>query len=79
MPIYFDNELHEENIAFKSFFDEDEQQDFPDVLLTHHTLSDIMNSVITVGFQIRRFDEHRGWNDENIPWEFTMVVAKGIG
>lgn len=76
MPVYFDNELHEENIVFKSFFDEDEQQDFPDVLLTHHTLSDIMTSVITAGFQIRRFDEHRGWDDENIPWEFTMVAAK---
>ncbi|MCT4776835.1 MULTISPECIES: hypothetical protein [Exiguobacterium] len=79
MPVYFDNKLYEENIAFKSFFDEDEQKDFPDVLLRHHTLSDIMNSVITAGFQIRRFDEHRDWNDENMPWEFTMVAAKSIG
>lgn len=76
MPIYFDNELHEEDIAYKSFFDKDEQNDFPDVLLTHHALSDIINSVITTGFQIRRFDEHRGWNGENIPWEFTILAVK---
>lgn len=28
------------------------------------------------GFNLQRFDEHRGWNNENIPWEFTILADK---
>lgn len=76
IPAYFDEELHNEGIAYKNFFNEQEQKDFPDVSLRFYTLSDILNSVITKGFNLQRFDEHRGWNGENIPWEFTVVAMK---
>ncbi|MCH4827516.1 class I SAM-dependent methyltransferase [Planococcus halocryophilus] len=76
IPNYFDKELQKENISYKQFFDEQEQQDFPDVSLRFYTLSEIINSVISTGFNFDRFDEHRGWNGENIPWEFTLLASK---
>ncbi|MFD1032516.1 class I SAM-dependent methyltransferase [Metaplanococcus flavidus] len=73
---YFDQGLHNESIAYKQFFHEGEQQDFPDVSLRFYTISEIINAVVSSGFNLRRFDEHHGWNDENIPWEFTLLVIK---
>ncbi len=75
-PNYFDEELHNGDVAYKHYFDQDEQQDFPDVSIRLYTLSEIINSVITTGFNIRKFDEHRGWENENIPWEFTIIANK---
>src|SRR5699024_11939087 len=76
--IYFDEnqELHKGDLAYKSFFNEQEQQEFPDVSLLYYPLSEIINSVINSGFKIQKFDEHRGWNNENIPWEFTILANK---
>lgn len=73
---YFDTDLRSGDVAYKGFFDTEEQQDFPDVSIRLYTLSEIINSVITSGLQIQRFDEHRGWNNENIPWEFTIIAKK---
>jgi 2-polyprenyl-3-methyl-5-hydroxy-6-metoxy-1,4-benzoquinol methylase len=73
---YFDEELHNGDVAYKHYFDEDEQKDFPDVSIRLYTLSEIINSVIKSGFKLMKFDEHRGWNNENIPWEFTIVANK---
>ncbi|MFB9324505.1 class I SAM-dependent methyltransferase [Paenibacillus aurantiacus] len=73
---YFDAELKNGDVAYKGAFDQDEQNDFPDVSIRLYTLSDIMNSVIAAGFSLRKFDEHRGWNNENIPWEFTILADK---
>lgn len=73
---YFDKELQSGDVAYKGFFNEDEQQDFPDVTIRYYTLSDIINAVIKSGFKLERFDEHRGWKNENIPWEFTILASK---
>jgi len=73
---YFDAEIKSGDVAYKSFFDEEEQQEFPDVIVRSYTLSEIINAVLSQGFQLRKFDEHRGWNNENIPWEFTIVAEK---
>lgn len=73
---YFDSELHNGDVAYKHYFDEHEQQDFPDVSLRSYTLSEIINSVIIAGFKLMKFDEHRGWKNENIPWEFTILAKK---
>ncbi|WP_045520790.1 class I SAM-dependent methyltransferase [Neobacillus niacini] len=73
---YFDKELQNGDLAYKHFFDEHEQEDFPDVSIRLYTLSEIINSVITSGFKLKKFDEHRGWNNENIPWEFTILAFK---
>lgn len=73
---YFDTELRNGDVAYKGSFDKKEQLDFPDVSIRSYTLSDIINSVIASGFRLRKFDEHRGWNNENIPWEFTILALK---
>ncbi|OAB38628.1 methyltransferase [Paenibacillus macquariensis subsp. defensor] len=73
---YFDAELRSGDVAYKGFFDEQEQLDFPDVSLRLYTLSEIINSVITEGFKLKKFDEHRGWKNEYIPWEFTILADK---
>lgn len=73
---YFDEGLHSGDVAYKHYFDEQEQQDFPDVSVRLYTLSEIINSVITSGFKLMKFDEHRGWKNENIPWEFTILANK---
>jgi 2-polyprenyl-3-methyl-5-hydroxy-6-metoxy-1,4-benzoquinol methylase len=73
---YFDKELHNGDVAYKQFFSEQEQQDFPDCFLRFYTLSEIINSVITARFQLKRFDEHPNWTNENMPGEFTILAAK---
>lgn len=73
---YFDGEIHHGDVAYKHYFDEHEQQEFPDVSIRLYTLSEIINSVIASGFKLLKFDEHRGWNNENIPWEFTILANK---
>jgi len=73
---YFDEELHNGNLAYKQFFSKEQQKDFPDCSFRFYTLSEIINSVITVGFQLKKFDEHPNWNNENIPGEFTIIAVK---
>lgn len=73
---YFDTELRSGDVAYKGFFSDEEQADFPDTSIRLYTLSDIINAVLSAGFQLKKFDEHRGWNNENIPWEFTIVADK---
>lgn len=75
-PSYFDPELKSGDVAYKHYFDEKDQQDFPDVAIRLYTLSKIINSLILTGFKLEKFDEHRGWQNENIPWEFTIVASK---
>jgi len=50
--------------------------DFPAVSIRLYTLSEIINSLISAAFKLDRLDEHRGWKNENIPWEFTIVARK---
>ncbi|CAG9621269.1 class I SAM-dependent methyltransferase [Sutcliffiella rhizosphaerae] len=73
---YFDQQLQGGDLAYKSFFDEGEQKEFPEVSVRLFTLSEIINAVITSGFTFKQFEEHRGWNNENIPWEFTILATK---
>lgn len=75
-PNYFDNELQSGDLAYKHYFEEQEQRNFPNVSIMSYTLSEIINSVILSGFNIQKFDEHRGWKNENIPWEFTILSNK---
>ena len=51
-----------------------EQKDFPDTFIRLYTLSEIINSVITAGFQLKKFDEHPSWTNENIRGEFTILA-----
>jgi 2-polyprenyl-3-methyl-5-hydroxy-6-metoxy-1,4-benzoquinol methylase len=73
---YFDKELHKGDVAYKQFFNEEEQESFPDVCLRLYTLSEIINSVLVTGFELKRFDEHPLWTDEKVPGEFTILATK---
>lgn len=73
---YFDTEIKSGDVAYKGYFDEQEQLDFPATSVRLYTLSEIINSVLSQGFELKRFDEHRGWNGENIPFEFTILARK---
>lgn len=73
---YFDKELRSGDVAYKGFFNEDEHQDFPNVTIRSYTLSEIINAVISSGFKLDKFDEHRGWNNENLPFEFTILASR---
>jgi SAM-dependent methyltransferase len=75
-PTYFDNEIQNGEVAYKQFFDKHDQQDFPNVSVRSFTLSEIINAVVNAGFILKKFDEHRGWKNENIPWEFTLIANK---
>ncbi|MBW9159685.1 hypothetical protein [Clostridium tagluense] len=73
---YFDEELHNGDVAYKQFFSKQEQCDFPDCSLRFYTLSEIINSVIINGFELKKFDEHPKWENEKIPGEFTILAVK---
>lgn len=73
---YFDTNLHSGNVAYQSFFEESEQDDFPKCQLRFYNLSEIINSVIKSGFVIKEFNEHPNWNDKKLPGEFTIIAEK---
>ncbi|WP_421385200.1 class I SAM-dependent methyltransferase [Bacillus salacetis] len=75
-PVYFDQPLLNGDVAYKQFFGVKEQEEFPDVSVKSHTMSEIINAVIQSGFRLEKFDEHPGWKGENIPWEFTIIAGK---
>lgn len=73
---YFDKTLRKGDLAYKQFFSEEEQSAFPDVSIRLYTISEIINSIVKAGFTLKKFEEHPGWNNENIPWEFTILADK---
>ncbi len=77
-PRYFDQALQAGDLAYKTHFTDAEQTDFPDVSVRYFTLSEILNGIIATRFTLDRFDEHRGWNGENIPSEFTLLATKPL-
>ncbi len=77
-PRYFDQALQSGDLAYKTHFTDAEQTDFPDVSVRYFTLSEILNGIIATRFTLERFDEHRGWNGENIPSEFTLLATKPL-
>lgn len=77
-PRYFDQALQTGDLAYKSHFTDQEQADFPDVAVRYFTLSEILNGVIATRFTLQQFEEHRGWNGENIPKEFTLLATKPL-
>jgi SAM-dependent methyltransferase len=75
-PRYFDQALPAGDLAYKTHFTNEEQVDFPDVSVRYFTLSETLNGILQTRFTLERFDEHRGWNGENIPSEFTLLATK---
>lgn len=64
--------FHKEDLEY----DENKQKRFPNVYSRLYTLSEIINSMILVGFKLKRFDEHPRWTNNNVPGEFTILAIK---
>ncbi len=73
---YFDTHTHYCNVAYKSFFPEEEQNLFLDCSLRFYTLSEIINSVIKAGFVIKEFNRHPNFENKKLPGEFSIYAIK---
>lgn len=73
---YFDPRIHNGDVAYKCFFNKEEQDAFPDCSLRFFTLSEIINAVIKAGFVIKEFNEHPNFEDKKLPGEFTILAYK---
>lgn len=73
---YFSTETFEGEMAHSRFFEESVREQMPKCSYRKYTISEIINSIITNGFTLKRFDEHPAWTNENIPGEFTAVARK---
>lgn len=74
---YFDSSLQPGEVAYKKFFHNGEQYEFPECLLRYWTMGEIITAIASAGFTLEklvegpRFDEHK-----NLPGEFTLVALK---
>lgn len=73
---YFNCDIVEEDLIYKSFFSEEEQKDFPKCALRLYTLSEIINALIKAGFTIKEFNEGPSWSNKRLPGEFTIFAVK---
>ncbi len=73
---YFDTCIYNGDVAYKSFFDESEQGEFPNCSLRFYTISEIINSLVKAGFNLREFNEHPNFENKLLPGEFTIYATK---
>jgi 2-polyprenyl-3-methyl-5-hydroxy-6-metoxy-1,4-benzoquinol methylase len=73
---YFDTATHKGDVAYKCFFSENEQMDFPDCILRFHTIGEIINAVLRSGFSLCAFDEVPNYSNPKLPGLFTLTAKK---
>lgn len=74
---YFDTNLKRDNVAYKTQFPIEEQKDFPDCLLRHWTMGEIITSLASVGFVIDMLEEEPRWDSfKDIPGTYTITATK---
>jgi len=73
---YFNDEPFEGEMAHARFYPEDIRRTIPTCTYRKYTISKIINSTLTAGFTLTRFDEHPGWKDPTLPGEFTLIAHK---
>lgn len=73
---YFSTDIFEGEMAHARFFEEETRSKMPKCLYRKYTISEIINSVISCGFTLKKFDEHPAWTNEKLPGEFTVVAVK---
>ena len=73
---YFSTDVFEGEMAHARFFDEDVRQKMPKCSYRKYTISEIINSIISNGLCLKKFDEHPAWTNEKIPGEFTAIAIK---
>ncbi len=72
---YFSTEIIKAEMAHARFYPDEERNKFPLCSLRKYTLSEIINSVVENGFEVKRFDEHPAWTNSNLPGEFTILAS----
>ncbi len=73
---YFSTDIFEGEMAHARFFEEEIRSQMPKCLYRKYTISEIINSVISCGFTLKKFDEHPAWTNDKLPGEFTVVAVK---
>ncbi len=73
---YFSTDIFEGEMAHARFFEEEIRSQMPKCLYRKYTISEIINSVISCGFTLKKFDEHPAWTNDKLPGEFTVVATK---
>ena len=73
---YFSTEVFEGEMAHARFFEEDIRNKMPKCSYRKYTISEIINSIISTGFELKKFDEYPSWTNEKIPGEFTAIAVK---
>jgi len=71
---YFATGVVEGEMAHARFYDDEMRKQFPKCLLRTHTLGEIINSILNVGFILVSFEEHPGWINKKLPGEFTILA-----
>jgi 2-polyprenyl-3-methyl-5-hydroxy-6-metoxy-1,4-benzoquinol methylase len=74
---YFDTELFYGEVAYKSMFPDNEQDDFPDCLLRYWNLGEIISAIAACGLVIEKLvEEPRYDKHKNLPGNFTIIANK---
>lgn len=73
---YFSTDIIEEEMAHARFYEEEIRAQIPKCSYRKYTVSEIINSTISNGFTLKRFDEHPAWTDSKMPGEFTVIAEK---
>lgn len=73
---YFDDGIHQGDVAYKDFLEEEDKENCPCCAYRLYTISEIINSMIRNGFIIKEFNEDPSWTDEKLPGEFTIYAMK---
>lgn len=73
---YFSTDIVEGEMPHARFYDDEIRKQFPKCSLRLYTLSEIINSVINNGFNIKSFEEYPAWTNKKLPGEFTILAQK---
>ena len=73
---YFSTEIFEGEMAHARFYPDEIRNQIPKCTYRKYTMSEIINSVLEQGFQLKRFEEHPAWENETVPGEFTILAKK---
>ena len=73
---YFDEQFHEDDVAYQQFFSEEEQSDFPKCRLRYWTLGEIITAFAHAGFTIEQLVELPHPELADIPGQFTLIATK---
>ena len=73
---YFDSRLHDNDAPLRINFPDEEREAFPKISVRYYTMSEIINSVISSGFTLKKFIEHPHYKEPKRPMEFTIIADK---